>query len=1039
MLTAILLSMALFLRGQDLTLNFQRLSVEQGLSSQQYNHYIFEDSHHFVWVSSMNGLNRFDGKEVLQFHSAERDTNSIADEGIESDFFEDENGCIWFSTNGAIHCYNYQTGLFKRSTPVFSQKTEGPLAYHLLHYDKKKKNFWLVFSDTLAIFNPDSPSRLAPVDTLITLFGRALQMVESNDNYYLLAPHENGAQIRKYLPDGNLDWQWTIEKTGGTNCFYLENDSSLWFGSSSGLYHANLIEQKLKKIESIKLKNVSVTGIVSVDKQHLVISTWKNGIYLFDNSSGLEVGELLSLEGDKATPFQYPTTGLYISKDQVLWVQSEGRGIYFTSLKKRKFQTFLQSEPGVPPEYSHVGDITEDKKGRLWCLTRAGVIVLDNLGNRLHEFDRLSGPQSLLFGNDPFDIDMDAEGRIWVCNHAGLFVLTQPEGVFLPVPAPENLHIERPVFTFTTQLPSKRMLVGTLKSGLLEVVGTMNFPKLAKFEDLGEDLSGYVLAGTGQDDSTVVLSRGWKSILICSEHNGRLNADTTLLFTPFVTSIKSDPKRHCFWIGCSEGLYQLKKDKTSWTLKPFQAFPFDNVNSLEIDRKGNLWVSNNKGFGNISFSASRISGNFFSLEDGLQSLEFNSSSSTILKDGRLAFGGVNGVNLFDPSAVKPLDEKAHPSITNVSFNDGLPLTEENFNSQNSAFPGVTSIILKYSQNTLNLKFTALEYSAPHQNKYRISLVPTGSEANFSAATDRNDVTFFNLRENDYTFSLMASNSDGVWSDEIAILRIIVLPPWYRTWWFYSMVGLVVASFIYWYYRKRLAEVRKEESYKRELAELKQKEAEYKQLVAETETAILRLQMNPHFIFNSMNSINSYILKRDIGTAGEYLGRFSKLMRMILNLAAKKYISVYEEQELLELYIQTEAMRFEDKFSYEIRLGDDLDPNDVLIPTMILQPFVENAIWHGLSNKKGGGAILVEFKIEEESLLCAVEDNGIGRQAAADSQRGKKHESKALGITQKRLELMQKETGKQAGYQVVDLVEPDGSPAGTRVELIIPLI
>jgi sensor histidine kinase YesM len=143
--------------------------------------------------------------------------------------------------------------------------------------------------------------------------------------------------------------------------------------------------------------------------------------------------------------------------------------------------------------------------------------------------------------------------------------------------------------------------------------------------------------------------------------------------------------------------------------------------------------------------------------------------------------------------------------------------------------------------------------------------------------------------------------------------------------------------------------------------------------------------------------------------------------------------------LLELYIKTEAMRFEDKFNYEIRIADDLDPDDVLIPTMILQPFAENAIWHGLSNKAGGGKILVEFKIEDDSLVCAVEDNGIGRQAAAESQKGKKHESKALGITQKRLELLKKETGKEAGYRVLDLVAADGSPAGTRVELIIPLI
>ncbi len=1043
MLTVILLSMALFVRGQDLTLNFQRLSVAQGLSSQQYNHYIHQDKHHFVWISSLSGLNRFDGNEVLQFHSRPGDTTALADEGIESDFFEDEKGRVWFSTNPAIQCFDYRTGRFRSFSPKFAEGNKNSLAYQVLYYDEKEKRFWLVYEDKLALFNPDQPDRLLEADTLITLFGRGLKMERSGDGLLLMVPYNNGGQVRKYRPDGSLQWRWTFEINGqngnGTNHFFLENDSALWIANEAGLFTANLLAQTVNQVPAPRLKDIPVTSIAEYDDARLLVATWKDGIFFFDKMTGNISGEVLSLEGEYVAGFQYPVDNLYLSPDGVLWVQSQGRGIYFASLKKRKFTSLLQAEAGNPAEYSQVGGIAEDKSGNLWCLTKAGVVVLDPTGKRLSRFDRLSGPGSLLFGHNPYDIRFDKQGRVWVCNHAGLFVLTQPEGVFLPVPPPTAMNIERPVFTFTYGLPSGKTLAATLKAGLAEVTGSTDYPALKIYNAFESDSTGYIAGGGNGPGNRHVFAEAWKSLVVCTEVNGVLQIDTLIPFTPNVNTIRFDSLRNCFWIGCSEGLFQLHEQSGHWQLSRFRSFPFASVYSIEVDNRGNLWASHNKGLGLIRLNKSSISGLNFNLEDGLQSLEFTTSSSAKLRDGRLAFGGVNGLNLFNPEEIRLLDIPAHPVITSVTLNDGLPLKEENISSVKTSFPGVDRITLPYSRNTINIKFAALEYSSPGHVRYRISLVPKGQPADFSPALDRSDVTFFNLRENDYTFSLMASNSDGVWSDEIATLDILIKPPWYRTWWFYSLIGIVVASGVYWFYRRRLEQVRKEESYKRELAELKQKEAEYKQLAAETETAILRLQMNPHFIFNSMNSINSYILKRDISTAGEYLGRFSKLMRMILNLAAKKYITVYEEQELLELYIQTEAMRFEDKFNYEIRIGNDLDPDDVLIPTMILQPFVENAIWHGLSRKQGGGTILVEFKIKGESLVCAVEDNGIGRQAASESQKGKKHESKALSITQKRLELLQTETGKEAGYRVLDLVAADGSPTGTRVELVIPLI
>jgi len=182
----------------------------------------------------------------------------------------------------------------------------------------------------------------------------------------------------------------------------------------------------------------------------------------------------------------------------------------------------------------------------------------------------------------------------------------------------------------------------------------------------------------------------------------------------------------------------------------------------------------------------------------------------------------------------------------------------------------------------------------------------GQEDKWVFSDTKNFARYANLAPGDYTFEVDATNSDGIWSNNPAQLDITILPPWYQTWWARTLAALAISGIVYLIYRNRVQQIQKEANFKR-------KEAEYKQLAAETETAVLRLQMNPHFIFNSMNSISSYLLQKDIETANDYLGRFAKLMRKILIVAEEPYLPLYDEIELLEQYMQAEAMRFEEKF------------------------------------------------------------------------------------------------------------------------------
>ncbi len=217
-------------------------------------------------------------------------------------------------------------------------------------------------------------------------------------------------------------------------------------------------------------------------------------------------------------------------------------------------------------------------------------------------------------------------------------------------------------------------------------------------------------------------------------------------------------------------------------------------------------------------------------------------------------------------------------------------------------------------------------------------------------------------------------------------------------------------------------------------------SEYNQQVAELEIKSLRSQMNPHFLFNSLNSIRNYIIKNNPQVASNYLANFAALMRKILDASELTKIELGEEIETLKLYIDLELMRFSNKFTYEIVVDDALKEININIPTMILQPFVENAIWHGLLNKEGEGRLIIHFKEiknEHDEILCEITDNGVGRKATLNNGKPNKHKSKGIIITIERLKKMS-ENKIFTPVNIIDLEDENGNALGTKVQIYLPV-
>ena len=204
---------------------------------------------------------------------------------------------------------------------------------------------------------------------------------------------------------------------------------------------------------------------------------------------------------------------------------------------------------------------------------------------------------------------------------------------------------------------------------------------------------------------------------------------------------------------------------------------------------------------------------------------------------------------------------------------------------------------------------------------------------------------------------------------------------------------------------------------------------------------LRQQMNPHFIFNTLNSIQYYVFKNDKISSNNYMTKFAKLIRMTLENSRFTSIPIKEEIEALSLYLELESLRFKGKFDWEINVDEEIDTLLYKMPTMLIQPFVENSIGHGLMHKEGKGHVSVDLKLDDEVILCTIEDNGIGRDRARAIKKQKEDSHNSLGttITESRIRLVNSLYGQNMKVIYTDLKDENGNPLGTRVQISVPVM
>ena len=286
--------------------------------------------------------------------------------------------------------------------------------------------------------------------------------------------------------------------------------------------------------------------------------------------------------------------------------------------------------------------------------------------------------------------------------------------------------------------------------------------------------------------------------------------------------------------------------------------------------------------------------------------------------------------------------------------------------------------------------------------------------------------YSSLKVGQYVLRIMAANRNGIWNENAFRLTIMVHPPFWETWWFRTLVVLLLFTVIYICVRNRIARIRKESM--------------LKQLKAEAEMKALRAQMNPHFIFNCMNTIDAYIHQNDVAKASGFLNKFSQLIRATLENSQYPFITLQKDITALQLYIALEQQRHNNNFTCRLQIPDSILNKGYKIPPLLIQPYGENAILHGLRHKAGDGLLKITFSEKDDYLCCTIEDNGVGRKAAAAISAEKKlhsHQSLGTQISSNRLETINYLHQVSSSVEITD--KNNNGETGVIVNLFLPKI
>ena len=778
-----------------------------------------------------------------------------------------------------------------------------------------------------------------------------------------------------------------------------DKNETLWIGTNKGLYYIN----------NYDLQNGVKRPIPAIIKDAIscIYVDYKNTLWIGSNES------LLTYFNNEVTYYQiskdenannvYCITSDY---EQNIWIGTRS-GLF--QFRDEGFVSF-NKEDGLKNAFIH--GIAVDKNNNVWFGTAgAGLYKYDN--KQFINYSTSNG----LSGNIISGVILDSLNRLWIATDKGLCYQANNKISISTVVSKDMV--------YCLFLDNKNSLWLGLKDKIARIENINKYPKsnVTYFNlPLPVSISDFQMSSICQDANGTIYMASFLGGLFM--YDGKEIKDITKLYglqTRTIVDVIVSANNYLF-VATLDGIYVVNLDnKSVEKITEDDGLSSNLVYSLFITDNGQtLWAGTNQGANKIdlqTFFQSHIKNILsFGKTEGFKGLECNTGGLCKDNSGSIWFGTVNGLVKHNPIKYVANDNEAKLSFTKMKlfYNDTI-LSQK----------------AKLASNLNNIRFDFVGICLTNPEKVLYIHKLEGFEKSWSPSTTQNNVTYSNLPPGNYIFKVRCCNNQGVWSTEPLTFSFSVDAPYWQHWWFMLSVLVFIALIIFTIFRIRLNQLKREQ----------EKESKTQIEIAKNELKALRAQMNPHFLFNSLNSIQHYIISNKGDEAVFYLNRFAKLMRMILSNSEKTNITLNEEINGLKIYIELEQMRFSNLFNFNINVDKTIDADYEQIPSMLLQPYVENAILHGLVPKNGGGLLQINFFIKDNFLHVIIEDNGIGRKKSAEvkSHSTKSHTSMGMKITKDRLRLLS--NVEQISYTInfIDLQDVHGNPTGTRAEITWPIL
>lgn len=961
----------------------QHYTTNDGLPSNMI-YQVYQDSHKFIWFATDAGVARFDGSRFVYYRKQDGlSSNDVV--RIKEDSF----GRIWFFNLNATLNFYYKGIIYNTGNAPYLDSLKSKEFFRDF-YEDTDKNIHFYYNHQREIFTLNSKNQVTKfiLPSINFTVGKYKEIIEGMVIRYLSQDSEG-----MYL-------LWTIaglytQKTFDVNPRLVsgEYDYKSIFKTTKNVYYAVVSEKNNnsenfllircigdtitdERLHPISLNTLFISSVIEDGDGLLWISTFDKGIFCFKNNSLLRQFDI---------------------KEAQAIIQDHEKNIWITSLKDGVYKICPNIIQHTHYENGNFGGkgilvLADHLKNGIWFTNGEKIYLLQN--EKIYTSD--------------FSYSKYSFNQILHLRDNSLLVGEKNIKQFIF----ENIKLDelKRAIEFgkssISPKPFKRIVSNLTKDKL-------NCFNSYQLYILDPDKSFVSVKYKTLDERIYNIYYNYENELIVNAKKNYIYRNDSLLVYPDLSCFDNKIITDHLNINESTDLINIEGDSL-FLLNNRQLYNLTSAYWLPIDKEikymdyheSTLFIATSQNVYVCENPVNIINGKPVNLNP--IDINFRNINDIIFSNNQLYIASDDGLTAIP-----------YPEIQKNTSNSPIPYFHSIWINDNNEVDNLQNISLT-GRNRIHFIFNSINYST---SPVIFSYMLEGSDDKWTVGSGT-DVVYQNLPRGEYVFRLKARKPTSPWSKSIEYRITIKATIWQHPL-FYAFLAVCIVGFIFMF------------ALRRKNLQLKRRETDHQMITLEQKA--LQSMMNPHFIFNALGSIQYYLLQNKPAEAGLYLSQFARLIRQNLSAINSALINLEEETDRLKNYMDLEKLRMEDKFDYTIEFDKDVDEDEVLIPSMIIQPFVENAIWHGISTLKGRGMIRISFAMQSpKAIKISIEDNGVGiKQAGAYSSSGENHLHMGMAMTQKRLEIIGKRMNIQTSVTISE-TSPGSLNPGTRVVLLVPV-